>query len=282
MVRLHGKDAAEWFDELPTGASGWKISLDPGEQVDEPVKIRNVAGLLRGSDPALSSTYVIVSGHYDHLGISSAPGPGDHIYNGANDDGSGTVSVIELASAFARLEPRPKRSILFLTVFGEELGLLGSRYYVKHPLLPLDQTIADVNLEQVGRTDDSEGPTVGIVMMTGVGYSQVADILERAGQQSGIEFRRHPTNSDRYFGASDNASFARAGIPAHTVCTAFEYPDYHGVGDHWDKIDYANMEKVDRAVGLGLWELASSEQAPTWNDGASTAPYREAWRKLHP
>jgi Zn-dependent M28 family amino/carboxypeptidase len=153
---------------------------------------------------------------------------------------------------------------------------------VKHPLLPLSEAIANVNLEQVGRTDDSEGPTSGIVMMTGVDYSQVADIMAAAGKVAGIEFRHHPTNSDRYFTASDNAAFAVAGVPAHTICTAFMYPDYHGLGDHWEKIDYENMAKVDRAVALGLWTLASSERAPAWNESPKTERFVEAWRKLHP
>jgi Zn-dependent M28 family amino/carboxypeptidase len=282
MIRLCGRELAAWFDALPSGPTDWRFSLDPGDQVDEPIKIFNVAGLLRGSDPALNRTCVIVSSHYDHLGTSTTAGDGDHIYNGANDDGSGTVSVIELAAAFARLEPRPRRSILFLTFFGEEMGLLGSRHYVKHPLLPLDQTIANVNLEQVGRTDDSEGSTSGIAMMTGVDYSQVADIFAAAGKATGVEYRHHPTKSDGYFTASDNAAFAQAGIPAHTICTAFQYPDYHGLGDHWDKIDYENMAKVDRSVALGLWQLANAEEAPTWNESPKTARFIEAWRKLHP
>ena len=105
---------------------------------------------------------MIVTAHYDHVGNQgAADDKGDHIYNGANDDGSGTVSVVELASALATLKTRPKRSILFMTFFGEEKGLLGSRYYGRHPVVPIEKTVADVNLEQVGRTDDSEGPRVG-------------------------------------------------------------------------------------------------------------------------
>ena len=95
------------------------------------------------------------------LAIMARPGEkGDHICNGANDDGSGTVSVIELAGALATLKNHPKRSILFMTFFGEEKGLLGSRYYGRHPVVPIKQTVADINLEQVGRTDDAEGPRV--------------------------------------------------------------------------------------------------------------------------
>src|SRR5438105_1177883 len=107
----------------------------------EPVKLRNLAGVLRGTDPALRDTYVIVTGHYDHLGVRGAS-PGDHIYNGANDDASGTSSVIEIANALAELPARPKRSVLFMAFFGEEVGGLGSRYYCQHPIFPLPQTVA--------------------------------------------------------------------------------------------------------------------------------------------
>src|SRR6185295_12174145 len=127
--------------------------------VEKPVKVRNVIGLLRGSDPVLKDTYVLVTAHYDHLGMQ-AGNSGDNIFNGANDDGSGTVSVIELAAALTTLKERPKRSLIFMTFFGEEKGLRGSRYYGRHPVFPIEQTVADMNLEQVGRTDSDEGPQV--------------------------------------------------------------------------------------------------------------------------
>src|SRR5208282_5854723 len=104
-----------------------------------------VVGLLRGSDPKLKDTYLLVTAHYDHIGASPALA-GDQIYNGANDDGSGTVSVIELAAALASAPSRPRRSVIFMTFFGEERGMLGSRYYVRHPLVPHKATIACVNL----------------------------------------------------------------------------------------------------------------------------------------
>src|SRR5690242_10437807 len=127
----------------------------------QPVVGRNVIGLLRGSDPKLRDTYIIVSAHYDHIGtLDTAAGRtleksdvgNDHIFNGANDDGSGTVSVIALAEAFSRLNIKPRRSIVFIAFCGEEWGLLGSRFYTEHPIFPLKQTIANINLEQVGRT----------------------------------------------------------------------------------------------------------------------------------
>lgn len=245
----------------------------------EPLPVRNVVGVLRGSDPELSRTYVMVTAHYDHVGIRG-DGP-DRIFNGANDDGSGTVSVIELARAFAAQKVRPKRSIVFMTVFGEEHGLVGSRYYGKHPLVPVADTVADINLEQVGRTDDSEGPQVRAVAVTGADYSEVWDVLRKAGELSGTRVIRHPVNSDRYFGRSDNQALADLGVPAHTLSVAYAFPDYHGPADTWDKIDYDNMAAIDRTVALAILAIANDPQAPRWNAGnPKAAKYLDAARKL--
>ncbi len=160
------------------------------------LKVRNVAGLLRGSDASLKDTYVIVSAHYDHVGVRS-DAPGDQIFNGANDDGSGTVSVVEIASALASLKQRPKRSILFLAFFGEEKGLLGSRHYGRRPLVPLAKTVAQLNLEHLGRTDDSEGPQVGTITMTGFDYTDLGETLSRAGAAVGRQALQAPAQQRR-------------------------------------------------------------------------------------
>ena len=151
-----------------------------------PVKVHNVVGVLRGSDPALRDTYVLVTAHYDHLGMRGT-GEGDHIYNGANDDGSGTASVIEIANALAALPARPRRSIVFMTFYGEELGLVGSRYYGAHPIFPLAKTVADLNLEQLGRTDVDGGSSVGLVNVTGFDYSTLTDAVAKAGGETGLQ-----------------------------------------------------------------------------------------------
>lgn len=236
---------------------------------------RNVAGLLRGSDPALSQTYVILSAHYDHIGMRSSGE--DRIYNGANDDGSGTVSVVEIASALAAAPERPKRSILFLTFYGEEPGLWGSSYYVDHPLEPLSKTIAEINLEQIGRTDATDGRHVNVAFVTGYDYSNVGSILDQAAQPAGVEMK--PIKGD-YFSRSDNFAFARAGIPAHTLAVAADYSDYHKVSDEWQKIDYANMANVDRGIALGLLQLASDAPPPAWNEHSAAARrYADAAKK---
>ena len=243
-----------------------------------PVKVRNVVGILRGSDPQLKDSYILVTAHYDHVGLK--PGQGDGIFNGANDDGSGTVSVIELAKAFAANQIRPKRSIVFMTVFGEEHGLVGSRYYGANPLVPIEKTIAGINLEQVGRTDDNEGPQVRAFGVTGFDFSDVGGILKAAGDDTGIRVWKHPVNSDKYFAHSDNQALADQGIPSHTVSVAYAFPDYHGAGDHWDKIDYENMALVDRTVALAIWKIANAADTPKWNaQNPKASKYLGIWQQ---
>ncbi len=245
-------------------------------------KVRNVIGVLRGSDPKLKDTYIIVTAHYDHLG-KKLSGEGDLIYNGANDDGSGTVSVMELADAFAHAAEKPKRSIIFMTFWGEELGLRGSRYYGQHPVVPVTNTIADINLEQIGRTDDTEGPRVKEASMTGFDYTDIGTIFAAAGKKIGIAVTKHPQFSDAFFARSDNQAMAFLGVPSCTLCTAYEYPDYHRVGDEVDKIDFGNMAQIDKMVALGVWEMANSAQVPKWDESnPKTARYVTAWHASHP
>ena len=277
---MHDPKVIEQLDALPAGETAARVSLTLSGPVERPVNLRNVVGLLRGSDPKLRATYVMVTAHYDHLGKWPTL-TGDQVFNGANDDASGTASVIELALALTGASARPRRSLVFVTFFGEESGLLGSRYYAKHPVVPLEHTVADINLEQLGRTDDSEGPQVGAVSMTGFDYSSLGNLFQETGRQVGITVFKHPKKSDGYFRASDNYALAELGIPAHSLSVAYMFSDYHKVSDHWDKIDFENMARVDRMIALGLLRIASAEEPPRWNaSNPAAAPYAEAARKL--
>lgn len=284
LLWSHDPAVVSLFDSLPNGpVEDGTADLVLGAMQTEPVKLRNVIGMLPGSDPTLRDEYVMVTAHYDHLGVGP-PVEGDSIFNGANDDGSGTVSVIALARALGSLPPeaRPKRSVLFMTVFGEERGLLGSQYYVEHPIIPLVQIVGDVNLEQIGRTDSSEGPQINRASLTGFAFSTLTDSFVDAGKAVGVDVYDHPQNSESFFGRSDNVAFAAAGVPAHTLCVAYVYPDYHGREDEWEKIDYENMAQVDRMMALGLFLLADAHDPPVWNvDHPRTKRYFEAWEKLH-
>jgi Zn-dependent M28 family amino/carboxypeptidase len=258
----------------PLGRTAMTLDISLPAPEEKPFKASNVVGLLRGSDPELSKTYVIVSGHYDHLGVSTTEGP-DHIYNGANDDASGTASVIEIANSFAALKQRPKRSVLFLLFFGEEKGLIGSRYYADHPLLPLDKAVASLSLEQIGRTDEEQGPAVKSVRFTGQDFSDIPAIMRPAMKAAGVKIELDDAKrSTSFFSRSDNVSFAEKGIPAHTICVAYVYPDYHGLGDSWEKIDYENMQSVVRAIAAGILAIADNPAPPKWDkDNPAAARY---------
>jgi hypothetical protein len=258
------------------GAEEFKVSVHIPAPASAPVKLRNVIGVLRGSDAALKDTYLVLTAHYDHLGVRGT-GEGDHIYNGANDDASGTSSVVEIAKSLAALAQRPRRSIVFMTLFGEELGDVGSRYYCQHPVFPLAKTVADINLEQLGRTDDNEGPRLLQFNLTGFDYTDIAAFLSKAGEETGIRAVKHEQNSDSFFGRSDNAAFADAGVPSTTLSVSYVFPDYHRPGDEWPKLDYDNMAKVDGAVALGVYRIADSAEAPQWNKAnPKTARYVQA------
>jgi len=274
VVLLHAADVATALESSATSGGATVAANVVAPQIS-PTRLRNVIGVLRGADPALKNTYVMLSAHYDHLGIRDG-----EIFNGANDDGSGTVSVLEIAAAMAAQKERPRRSIVFVALFGEELGLLGSRYYARNPVFPLKDTVANLNLEQVGRTDDSEGAQVNSATMTGYDYSTIGATLQRAGERTGIRFYKHPLNSDRYFARSDNQALADAGVPAHTLCVAFGFPDYHGKDDTWDKLDYENMARVNRMVAVALRDIANDPAKPAWTNVPNAAKYLEAARAL--
>jgi hypothetical protein len=271
-----------WDEEVRTALGAGRpgtidavASVHIAPPTSTPVKVHNVVGVMRGSDPVLRDTYVLVTAHYDHLGIRGT-GEGDHIYNGANDDGSGTASVIEVANALAALPTRPKRSIVFMTFFGEELGLVGSRYYGTHPIFPLARTVADLNLEQLGRTDVDGGSSVGLVNVTGFDFSTLTDAVVKAGGETGLQVVKNAELNERYFAQSDNQALADAGVPAHTLSVGYVFPDYHKASDEWPKIDYANLALVDRTVAVAVYAVADSIDAPQWKDLPQTQRYIKA------
>jgi peptidase M28-like protein len=263
VILISDEQALQTLSDLKPGLSDWKVSMRIGAERETAVKVRNVIGVLRGSDASLKDTYVLLTAHYDHLGMAKSGE--DRIYNGANDDASGVASVIEIAAALAARPHHPKRSIVFMALFGEEEGLLGSLYYTRHPVFPLEKTVADINLEQLGRTDDNSGPQIATATFTGFEYSDVPAIFQNAGAETGIKVYELANGGNEFFNRSDNISFAEHGIPAHTVVVAPDFPDYHKVSDEWPKIDCDNMARVDRMLALGTLMLADNPQPPKWN-----------------
>lgn len=278
VVRVSSRELHKLVAGAKPGDMDAKLSLRLPPRSERLVDLKNVAGILPGSDPALADTYVLVTAHYDHIGVKSS-GDGDLIYNGANDDASGVASVIEIASALSAIRPAPRRSVLFMAYFGEEKGLYGSKYYASHPLVPLSKTVANLNLEQLGRTDGDH--PAGTATLTGFGYSDVTAALEMAGAATGVKIGDPGRSGDAFFTRSDNQSLADRGIPAHTLAAEFDFPDYHKVGDEWEKIDYPNMAKVDRAIALAIMMIADSPAPPHWNESnAKTEKYIKAQREL--
>lgn len=273
-------DFSKVFDTLPDGVTTAKLSATVAAPVQEKIELRNVIGKLVGSDPVLRNEAILLTAHYDHVGVAPR-GDGDRIYNGANDDASGVTTVLALAESIGARKLRPKRTLVFMSYFGEEKGLLGSRYYAAHPVFPLRQTVANLNFEVMGRTDDSDGKREGQITATGFDYTTLGEALTAAGAATGVGTWSHPRNSDDFFARSDNQALADVGIPAITVAVAFMYPDYHRPGDHWEKIDFPNMEKVVRTLSVAVTRIANSDTAPQWMEShPKVKRYVEAFEKL--
>jgi hypothetical protein len=270
------------YDTLAAGLKA-DARLDaalPAPQI-EPVALKNIIAVLPGSDTKLKDTFVLLTAHYDHIGVRPS-GTGDRINNGANDDASGVATVLALAEAFARSPQKPRRTLVFMTYFGEEKGLLGSRYYAAHPVFPLRDTVANLNFEHMGRTDDSEGSRVGRITSTGFTYTTLEKGLKDAAGAAGLEAWTDEKKSDGFFGSSDNRPLAGAGVPAITLAVAWIFPDYHNVGDEWEKLDYSNMEKAVRACGVLAWRVADAKDEVRWNvSNPKTAEFVKAWQALH-
>lgn len=219
----------------------------------------NVVGIVRGTDSSLKDQAVLVDAHYDHLGIGD-PVAGDSIYNGADDDGSGTVAVLEIARALAR-GPAPKRTVIFLATTGEEVGLLGTRWYVSHPVIPLERTVANLEIEMIGRPDSLAGGA-GKGWLTGYDRSSMGPSFHAAG----LPIVADPRPDQQFFQRSDNIAFARRGIPAHTLSSFNLHADYHQPSDDISRVDFPHMTAVIQA-GVSAVRLLANGPVPTWNPG---------------
>lgn len=248
---------------LADGPSPARLTVAIPAPLEEPINVRNVVARLPGSDPTLKDQVVILSAHHDHLGIANRD-DGDRIFNGANDDASGVASLLALAEAFATAPNRPRRSLVFASFTAEEKGLLGSEYYAAHPLIPLKDTVAHLSFEQLGRTDDHEEARVKKLSGTGLDYTTIFATLKEAGAATDVDIWKHERNNDLFFAASDNYPLAKAGVPAISLCVAFVYSDYHRPTDHWEKLDYDNMQAVLRTIALTTRRIADAPEAPRW------------------
>jgi hypothetical protein len=229
------------------------------------VQARNVVGLLEGSDPKLKDEYVLVSAHYDHLGVV-----GGRTQFGADDNSSGVAALLEIARAFAESPAKPRRSILFVSFDSEEAGLLGSFYYGRHPALPLDKAAAVLNMDMIGRNEDTATwkltpeYTAQSVNLVGTLYSPTLRwIAEHQNDKLhlNLDFKTDTEDKEEWFARSDQYVFATQGIPVLLFNTG-EHPDYHTGNDTWDRLNYPKLEKIARLVFLVAADLANRDARP--------------------
>ncbi len=220
-------------------------------QETEVLQTQNVVAFLPGSDPKRRHEIVAIGAHYDHLGMTQD----GIIFNGADDDGSGTAALLEIARAFGQHSPPPARSLLFIAHTGEEKGLLGSRYFTQHPLVPLDRFIAMLNLDMIGRNEENRLFIIGSNFLS----TELHRINEQANAVVGLnlDYRYNSTTDPRrFYYRSDHFNYARHKIPIIFYFTG-THEDYHQPTDTLDKINFAKMEKVARLVYLTAWRLAN-------------------------
>ncbi len=224
----------------------------------------NVIGILPGKDPALRNEYILVDAHLDHLGVGR-PLNGDSIYNGADDDASGVTAVLEIARALAA-GPGVGRSVIFAATTGEEMGLLGTRWYIAHPARPLDQLVGNLEVEMIGRPDSLAGGP-GRAWLTGYERSTMGDSLAA----EGIPIVADPRPDQHFFERSDNIAFARMGIPAHTLSSFNLHDDYHRPSDDVSKVDFAHMTAVI-AAAINAVRILADGPRPAWHPGGRPEP----------
>ena len=254
--------------------SGKTASITVAAQT-ETAMTQNVVAVWEGSDPKLKNEMVAIGAHYDHDGVRPNAQGADKIWNGADDDGSGTVAVLAIAEALAKAKTRPKRSVLFVWHAGEEKGLWGSEYFNKFPTVDIKNVVAQLNIDMIGRSKkpgdanprnkDLSGENgiyvIGSEMMSST-LGAVTKGTNDAYLKLGYDYKYDdPKDTNRFFFRSDHFNYAVNGIP---IVFWFDgvHEDYHQASDHPDKIDYAKMEKVTRTIFLTLWEITELKQRP--------------------
>ena len=242
------------------------------------VPTRNVIAIYDGGDRRLRNEYVAVGAHYDHVGVGAPDQSGDTIYNGADDDGSGTVAMIAMAEALARSRTRPRRSFVFIWHAGEEKGLWGARYFAENPTIPLNQIVAQLNIDMIGRSRRPDDTSAANRDLTGpnevylIGPTIMSDDLGELSARVNrgylnLTFNNrydNLTSPDRFFFRSDHYHYARNGIPALFYFSGV-HEDYHRPSDTPDKIDYEKLERIARTIFVTGWEIADRTERPRVN-----------------
>ena len=213
-------------------------------------RTENVIGFVRGSDPELSEEVVVVGAHFDHLGVIN-----DRVYRGADDNASGTAGILEIAETFSELSDPPRRSLLFIAFSAEEMGLLGSEYYVNHPVWPLKNTVTMINLDMIGRNAENEVTVIGSRRSP-----ELHEINAAANRQIGMTLKY---DGEHYFNRSDQANFAKHNIPVLFYNTD-NHEDYHRPSDTPEKVNPEKVARIARLAFLVAWEVANSAVRPAY------------------
>lgn len=243
-----------------TDIEGMTLTLTVKNE-SRPVTAPNVIAILDGSDPELKDEYVVFSGHMDHVGVGTPDENGDSIFNGADDDASGTVAVMEVAKAMAALETAPKRSMVFLVVSGEEKGLWGSEYYADNPTVPLEQIVANLNTDMVGRNWPDT------IVAIGKEHSDLGETLNRVNgdhPELGMTAIDDIWPEERFYYRSDHFNFAQKGVPILFFFNG-THDDYHGRDDEVDRIDADKAARIARLVFYLGVDIGNAPERPKWN-----------------
>jgi len=243
-------------------------------KTETPVRCENVLGYLEGSDPVLKKEVLILTGHYDHIGLETDPNAKDKVNNGADDDGSGTTGVLLMAKAFTDAKKAgkgSKRSILFMTVVGEEKGLWGSEWYSEHPVFPVENTIADLNTDMIGRTGEEYlGKPDSANYIYSVGSKMLSSDLANISEQVNATYTKmkldykydDPKDPEQIYYRSDHYNFAKLGIPIIFYYDGMLQQDYHKPGDEVSKINFPLLAKRAKLTYFTAWELANRAKRP--------------------
>ena len=240
---------------------GLTLRLSPRVEVVERDSAPNVVGILEGEDPELRNEYIVFSAHMDHIGVGEPDAQGDSIYNGADDDASGTTAVLELAEAYAELATRPRRSMIFLLVSGEEKGLWGSAYYVDNASVPADRMVANLNADMVGRNWSDT------IVVIGKEHSDLGATLTEvnaAHPELNMTAIDDLWPDERFYYRSDHFNFAQRGVPVLFFFNG-THEDYHGLHDEVDRIDADKASRITKLMFFLGYEVANRTERPRWN-----------------
>ncbi|UCS92580.1 M28 family peptidase [Echinicola marina] len=257
-------------------SSGSEIDLNIKGKKNLSITGKNVIAKIEGTDPNLKDEYVMLSAHYDHIGVGKPDAEGDSIYNGARDNAVGTVAIINAAKYFA--ENPPKRSILLCAWTAEEKGLLGSAYYSENPMVPLDKVIYNLNIDNGGYNDTE------IITVIGFGRTSADHLIKEAVDAYGLRVTADPSPEQGLYDRSDNVNFAKKGIPAPTFSLGFTAFDaeimkyYHQAADEVDNFDLDYAMKYWKSYLLTAEKIANAPEQPKWMEGDK---YEEAGKALY-